>query len=182
MSVDDSLIGFLGLFGASDEGAVVRAALLVSDGRGYPQEFRIATPVRPNTIQRSLYGSRLNEFIISDILATPLLKDIKVTPTFIVANRREALTARSPYPMLYVTEAAGFVPLPRERSRSVDLPQGRADVVLVQLSDVAEAGLDDAATILEAAHNAHDVDPFEVFDRILVVIEQLAQEDRRYRA
>lgn len=182
MPSDDQIIGFLGLYGESDGDSAVRAGLLVTDNRGYPQEFRVASPVRPNALQRSLYGSDLNQFMISDILAAPLLKDVQIAPSFVLANRREALTTRSPYPVLYVSDAAEFVPLPRERSLTIGLARGQADIALVQFIDDAEEELESAATVLSTAHDGHDIDPFELFDRILNVIEQLAQEDRRYRA
>ena len=39
------------------------SAMMVTDSRGYPLEFRATTPVRPSLVQKTLYGKQLEHYV-----------------------------------------------------------------------------------------------------------------------
>ena len=57
-----SLIGFLSLYQLSNPAEYV-ASLLVTDHIGMPKEFKSTQPVKPNALQRALYGKTLEPYI-----------------------------------------------------------------------------------------------------------------------
>ena len=44
---------------AEVEEGVLRGGILVTDAQGKPVEFRCTSPIRPNAVQRTLYGGTL---------------------------------------------------------------------------------------------------------------------------
>jgi hypothetical protein len=64
-------------------------ALMVTDHRGYPMEFRATTPVRPSAIQRTLYGKQLDHFVGVELCGKTLLMEATRKPGIVlVADRR----------------------------------------------------------------------------------------------
>ena len=58
----DGLLAFLGIYEtASHDGFI--GAVLVTDHKGIPQEFRCTHPVKPTSIQKPLYGDALEPLL-----------------------------------------------------------------------------------------------------------------------
>lgn len=70
---NNSLIGFLSLIETEAKDGYL-GALLVTDARGIPQEFRCTHPVKPTTVQKSLYGDTLLPHIGINLCGIPLIK------------------------------------------------------------------------------------------------------------
>src|SRR6266446_2547204 len=76
-------IAFLGYM-ELDSGASYRGAILVADDWGKPLEFRCTAPVKPNAVQRTLYGKTLMPHISVELIGVPLLHAVQGKPDGIV--------------------------------------------------------------------------------------------------
>src|SRR3990172_5492533 len=63
-----------------------RGGLLVTDSRGKPLEFRCTSPIRPNQVQRILYGRTLMPYLAVQLIGVPLLSSVAEKPNIIVVN------------------------------------------------------------------------------------------------
>jgi hypothetical protein len=69
-----------------EDGAAIRGAILVADCDTKPLEFRVTAPVRPTLFQKTLYGELLNEHILVELIAVPLLAELKEKPQIILVR------------------------------------------------------------------------------------------------
>lgn len=79
----DSRVAFLGMLNV-DKGAGYRGGILVTDGWGKPLEFRCTAPVRPNPLQKTLYGQTLLPHIAVELIGLPLLLSILEKPVLVI--------------------------------------------------------------------------------------------------
>jgi hypothetical protein len=87
----DILLAYL-LTQSTDSRDAYMGAVMVTDARGLPVEFRYTHPVRPTRLQRVLYGGALEEYLRADVIGTCLLKDLKNRPTAVLV-REDSLMA-----------------------------------------------------------------------------------------
>lgn len=87
-------LGFLTYVQAED-GNSGRGALLVTDEATRPLEFRCTTPIKPNPLQRMLYGQTLRSYIAADLVGEPLLKATEEKPFVVLVREPMFLTLRS---------------------------------------------------------------------------------------
>ncbi len=66
------------------EGEAYRGAILVTDEWSKPLEFRCTAPVRPNQLQRTLYGKSLLPHVLTELIGNPLLNSIQEKPQLIL--------------------------------------------------------------------------------------------------
>lgn len=64
----------------------LRGAVLVADCDTKPLEFRVTAPVRPTLFQKTLYGELLDEHILVELIAIPLLDALKEKPQIILVR------------------------------------------------------------------------------------------------
>jgi len=76
-------VGFLGML-TLEKGSAFRGGILVTDDWGKPLEFRCTAPVRPNQVQRTLYGQTLLPHIAVELIGLPLLKSIQEKPSLVI--------------------------------------------------------------------------------------------------
>ncbi len=69
-----------------EDGAAIRGAILVADCDTKPLEFRVTAPVRPKFYQKTLYGELLDEHIRVELIAVPLLAELKEKPHIILVR------------------------------------------------------------------------------------------------
>jgi hypothetical protein len=77
-----------------DEG-VLRGGILVTDAHGKPVEFRCTSPIRPNSVQRTLYGSTLMPHIAVELVGNPLIQAVQASPDLILVQQEEFLPLRT---------------------------------------------------------------------------------------
>lgn len=77
-----------------DDG-VLRGGILVTDSSGKPVEFRCTSPIRPNTVQRTLYGGTLMPHIAVELVGAPLLKAVQASPGIVLVQQEEFLSLRT---------------------------------------------------------------------------------------
>jgi hypothetical protein len=67
---------------------------MLTDGRTRPLHFGFATPVRPNALQRILYGNTLDEFVKIDVIAHKLLENLPRIPDILFVESPELVRVR----------------------------------------------------------------------------------------
>ncbi len=90
--------------GLFDEGVAIRGGALITDSITRPLEFRCTSPVRPNNLQRILYGYTLEEYVHVELLSLPLVNEVKEKPSLIIVRNPLLLTLRKriSYPVVLV--------------------------------------------------------------------------------
>jgi len=83
LDINTVRLGFLG-HTAFRNGEAYRGGILITDGNGKPVEFRSTTPVKPNALQRTLYGASMMTHIATELLGVPLLKSVEQKPSVIL--------------------------------------------------------------------------------------------------
>lgn len=76
-------VAFLGML-TVENGSGYRGGILVTDGWGKPIEFRCTAPVRPNAVQRTLYGQTLLPHIAVELIGLPLFKSLQEKPSLVI--------------------------------------------------------------------------------------------------
>ena len=69
-------------------------AALITDHVTKPLEFRCTTPVKPNPVQRTLYGATLRAHIAVDLVGIPLIDAIQEKPQIVIAQDNSFLGLR----------------------------------------------------------------------------------------
>ena len=175
----DRRLGFLGFFGEPADGEPLRGALMITDGGGYPLEFHAATPVRPTRIQRALYGDSLERFVLSELVAVPLIESVQRKPEVIVANRLTVLDLLDDASLIFIAAADGYVTPSQHESKLLDPAAELPPAVVVQPASRGWQRLDHATSLITCARE--NFDPLTVFDRIEATLQVLAETDDSYR-
>jgi hypothetical protein len=76
-------LAFLGYM-EFDNASAYRGAILVTDEWGKPLEFRCTAPVKPNAVQRTLYGQTLMPHILVELIGLPLLQAVQEKPEVVI--------------------------------------------------------------------------------------------------
>ena len=77
------------------EEGVLRGGILVTDSHGKPVEFRCTSPIRPNAVQRTLYGSTLMPHIAVELVGKPLVQTVQTAPDVVLVQQEEFLSLRT---------------------------------------------------------------------------------------
>lgn len=93
-------IAFLETYSFDDNSGIM-GAILVTDPDTKPLEFRVTAPIKPTNFQKTLYGNVLNEHILVELIAIPLLNAIKddidlilvKDPLFLGINNKQGIRA-----------------------------------------------------------------------------------------
>lgn len=167
--------------GEFEDGKAHRGGILIVDGHGRPLEFRCTSPIRPNPVQRTLYGGSLEPYMLVELIGKPLLSNVRESFTILVVDEPAFLNLREhcDQPMLFVRRQG--VELRGEAGGSdagasvlVDSPSGRFDPVVAQAFRKYAGDAASALPILERASDHFD--PLEPFDRILQALKKVHEE------
>ena len=167
------LLGYISIVELSPD--LFRGGILLTDPRGKPQDFRCTSTIKPNAIQRILYGGTLIEHMGKDLCGLPLLNALPKTPAVILADRPELLVLRptTEIPVLWIrrqselqmqggTNAGGEVEM-------VASEGGLFDTVLASCH--AEYGEDLLAPMELVRQIGQVLDPLEPFARIAAAMK-----------
>jgi len=67
---------------------VFMGGLLITNQKGLPLEFRYTDPVTPTRLQRIIYGSALNRYLIVEVIARSLVESISEKPDIFITDSR----------------------------------------------------------------------------------------------
>ena len=179
-----SNIGFLALFETEDKQGFL-GAILITDFKGIPQEFRCTHPVKPSAVQRSLYGDTLLPHISINLCGIPLLKVIQSKPALILVKDDVFLGVRtaSQCPVAVVRRAGSAIDLRAQsdtnllqKTRLESPTVGRFQPIVLETNP---ADGKSAQTILEKVFG--DLDPLEPFERMTSAVQLLAKYYKRFQ-
>lgn len=150
-------------------------AYMVTNEKGYPQEFRITTPVKPTAIQRAIYGDELHAYVSQELVAAALLKDAEVPVELIVIQDGPLRTFVPPnqLPLAILARSDGV-------TIGVSDHLQRARSGAREIAYEAPLGFEvEIQTALEAC--ARHFDPQGAFTRMQAAVDVLVKEDERFR-
>jgi len=178
-----SLIGFLTVEPTYDQIGLI-GAVLVTDDKGYPLEFRCTTPVRPTTIQKVLYGSLLKPYVSVELCGKRLLAEVQRKPALIVTSSSDLLAlSEGEIPLVAVLRAGEVIEteslakdVERERLESAS---GRFQPVILMTRQDQQKEVNEVKIILNDIFRNFDL--VEPFERIRTALKALAESDPKYR-
>lgn len=181
------LIGFLSLYETLFHDGYL-GALLLTDLKGIPQEFRCTHPVKPTTIQKPLYGNALEPYIGVNLCGIPLIKSLQNKPLIIAVNKDFLLGVRveSPYPVIFVRRAGEAIEI-KPSDASETIPKGeRIDSSTGRFQPIVCVPhpnyIDDQMLVREILEEIFSYfDLLEPFERMAKAIEILCKQDKRFQ-
>ncbi len=186
MESSETCVGFYTLSETQD-GDGYLGAILITDDRGRPLEFRVTYPVRPSAFQRPLYGDTLEPYIGVELCGGRLLTGLDHDVDVLIVSRPCLLDIREtvPCPVVYLERLGDAIEVqsdaPDQRAWAmgrVDSPSGRFQPVAVRVSSNWADDVERSRPALEEAFEHLDL--LEPFDRVSRALELLAKEDRRF--
>ena len=117
---------------------VYRGALLVTDSRGIPRDFRYTEPIRPSRLEKVLYGSALGAYLLEEVILGALVDALSVSPVLWLCERKSLflpLYKKSKIPTLLLHQG-GHAPLDHVGEIQ---PQTQDNIFLVQLYALSDA-------------------------------------------
>ena len=160
-------------------------AVLVTDDRGIPLEFRCTHPVKPTAVQKALYGSNLESHVSVDLCGKPLLEAVRTNPIACVVENRELVSLREvvDLPVLYLQKSGEVLeetgqPHIVGHTRSFTSSSKVAANLSVRCHSKWESDFEKTREVLEQA-SSH-IDLLEPFDRITTSLSILATRDERF--
>ncbi len=180
---DNFLVGFLSLIETEAKDGYL-GAILVTDAQGIPQEFRCTHPVKPTTVQRSLYGDTLLPHIGINLCGIPLIKVIQTKPALILVRYASFLPIRSASlcPVAVVQRAGTTIEVhtPTDQSPLIRIrlesPIARFQPVVIETS---KAESQTVQALLQTKFAG--LDPLEPFERIISAVQLLNKYDKRFQ-
>lgn len=161
-------LAFAGFYSLPDDGLI--GAAMVTDERGYPQEFRASMPVRLSHLQKLLYGGTREPYLMVNVIGPPLLQSLGTPFDFVIVNRYEALDIVWDAPLAFL-DPEGDLPVGEDRFRVEHLTIEGDDVVVSTNGEIP-------SDVLRAVWG---VNPGDVFTRMKSALDTLAGQDERYR-
>lgn len=162
-------IAFLGIYSSEDS---IMGVIMVTDSETKPIEFRVTSPIKPTNFQKILYGNVLNEHILVELVALPLLNAVSEQPDLILVNDSNFLGANSKLDTRVIRilkkEQQNGTKAARAELKSYSSNNG--DMLL----EAPEELEDELPGITEAVNNISEYrDLLEPFERLTLACEQV---------
>lgn len=180
-------LGFLSLTETKDKNGYI-GAILVTDLLSTPLEFRCTQPVKPTTIQKSLYGELLHPFIGNELCGKHLIEALQLKPSCLFVNSEFFLKLRPEIaiPCLFVRSSGQGeeIESSSEENKSssrfmIESPAGDFEPIVAKTNYSFKEDFEEIKTILgERSNNFHMLEPFS---RISKALEALAQQDSKFQ-
>jgi len=169
----------------AEDGNSGRGALLVTDDATRPLEFRCTTPIKPNPLQRMLYGQTLRSYIAADLVGEPLLGAIEEKPYVVLVREPMFLTLRSKtkFHMVCLRRQGEQIsavisddqPRSKEEPSLLSCASGRFQPLTVTGVPGHAGELETALEVLRPIFSETDL--LEPFDRIAKVVAELSRQE-----
>lgn len=157
---------------------------LVTDSSGKPLEFRSTSIVRPNLVQRTLYGRTLLDHLAQELFAIPLMGALREEPDLVLVRDETLLDIRPRVecPVLHVRRQGEAIQMPRAGEQEseaacevVASPSGRFQPVIVtphwQYGEEARRVRGELEPVFAR------MDLLEPFERVERALEELAKQE-----
>lgn len=176
----------------TSDGAGFIGAILVTNERGIPIEFRCTHPVRPSATQKALYGDNLEPFIYFELCGKPLMSSISSRPVACLVESRRTLGLREfvSIPVLHVEALSEMLTPDDDTMEPTAGTSGRRTVRLDSMSDDFDPVVVHAFQGFETDNDAVNasleqvfkhVDLIEPFERIDLALQVLSARDERFK-
>ncbi len=181
------VLPLLGFFVVEDTegGSGFIAALMVTDHRGYPLEFKATTPVKPTLVQRTLYGGQLDHYVAVELCGKTLVQQSSRKPRTILVPDILFLdiAEQAAVDMVAVWRAGETLKVETDERglayRGTITPSGSPFQPLVYEARFADSQTEqDTIAYLEQCATRFDL--AEAFERMRAALSLLAREDARY--
>ena len=84
----NNLLGYMLIEGTETQ---LRGAALVTDAKGFPEDFTRTEPLRPDQLARILYGNSFNKYAKESLILESLLDAVEKEPQLWICNDSEIL-------------------------------------------------------------------------------------------
>ena len=163
-----------------ENGQCIRGAILVTNSKTDPLEFRCTSPIRPTALQKTLWGSRLSGYIASHLIGMPLLDSVSNKSSLVVVRDASLLELR-PLIKLPVVQLTAL----EKTGKALRGAKSEGDNDIIQSSDGAfeaivmkfhPAHCDDIVIVRELLHKVSRsfglLEPFQRIDTALGLVQQ----------
>jgi hypothetical protein len=180
------IVGFLLVDKTSAEDGYI-AALMVTDNRGYPLEFKASTPIRPSLVQKTLYGGQLEHFVGVELCGKTLIQQAARKSKLIVVPDRGLLDISDQVNinMVALWRAGESIKLEEELKsgsrgtiKSTKPTKSTFQPVVYEGRFIDDANEKEVIAFLQECADRFDL--VEAFERIRAALKLLAKEDSRY--
>lgn len=180
MGVSSTKIAYIAC--EKDEKGAYTGAVLVTDARGMPLDFRYTDPVKPTRIQEILYGHALQNHLIHDVIIATLLTVLEVKPGLYICQRALLEGGMDKFFALERTEIPPLDSIGASRAGSAE------DELFIQLLEMSPPhrliapDKDDRGkkVILEALKDiSRTMDPAEPIERVERAIQEIASSGKK---
>ena len=176
-------IGFLTLEQTKQKDGYI-GAILITDNRGVPVDFRATHPVKPSAVQKTLYGDALEPYVALELCGKPLLQAVRTKPDLLIVNRPDLLDVHlnTKCPVALLRRAGETFEVQagnRPAGSRIHSPSGRFQPLAMDLPPGEIADQDRIQQVVEAAFN--HVDLLEPFERIAKSLDVLATQDHTFQ-
>jgi len=175
------MIGFLIMEKTTREDGLI-TALMITDNKGYPLEFKATTPVRPSLVQKTLYGDKLEHYVGVELCGKQLVRQTGRKPKLIVIPETKLLdiSDATDNDIVAIWRSGESI---RVEENPDDLKKGTIKSTAFQTIVYEGRFKDDsskkeAVTFLQVCSNNFDL--IEAFERMRAALQLLAKEDSRY--
>lgn len=187
--MSDKFIGFLQVMEIAPD--TFMGAILVTRPTSVPVEFRVTLPVRPTSIQKSLYGESMIPYIGTELCGTQLLEAIThdLELVFVSPDYMLGVRPNSAAPVILVEKTKAETPSNGVGQDSA-VGDGTAAAKSWQISSSKNQPIflttapdfagDYEATQATISELVVRFDLLEPFERINRAIEVLAEQDKRF--
>jgi len=90
---------------------VFRGAVLVTDFRGIPADFRYTDPIKPSRIEKILYGSALDVYLKEELILESVVGAVEIQPTLWICRESDLLE-----PLARITKGKALLLAPTSRA------------------------------------------------------------------
>jgi len=170
--MEELIVAFLSSYKFEND-AIVRGAILVTDGQTKPLEFRVTAPIRPTNFQKTLYGEILIEHILVELVTVPLLNALSQKPDIIVVRDPLFLGAndRQDIPIVRVFKDGEVRFADNNKTEPLNSIGGKYEPILVETSRALEAKLPEFRKQLGEVFSRRSL--LEPFERIVTALQEV---------
>ncbi|MFC1872596.1 hypothetical protein ACFLYV_02625 [Chloroflexota bacterium] len=175
------MIGFLTMERTiNDDGYIT--AIMITDNRGYPLEFKATSPVRPSLVQKTLYGNRLEHYIGVELCGKQLIQQSQRKPKLILIPNKSLLDVaeKVDVDVLAIWRAGEKIKLDEESDvlHKGTLKSTSFQSLIYEGHFKDETAHKEGVTFLQGMANQFDL--LEAFERMRAALQLLAKEDSKY--
>jgi hypothetical protein len=171
--------GFLEFTG-TEAGDGYFGAIMVTDSRGVPLEFRCTRPVKPSMVQRTLYGNSLGKYVAVSLCGTPLIAALENKPDFLFIRSKDLSEVDTAGTPLILIQSLNDT-LIEKKSES-----DHSTVITFEGGDLGTFKFFVSGTKQSEITGKHveemfgGIDPFEPFERMTKAFGVLSKQDNKF--